>query len=38
MIGGGILAYTLLGVDWNEATGFHSFSIHLSPSFYPIIQ
>jgi len=21
MIGGGVLAYTLLGVDWNETTG-----------------
>lgn len=27
MVGGGVLAYTLLGVDWNEATGDVAFLI-----------
>ena len=27
MIGGGVLAYTLLGVDWNERTGETAFLI-----------
>ena len=33
MIGGGVLAYTLLGVDWNEATGLNSLFFFLSFSF-----
>lgn len=27
MVGGGVLAYTLLGVDWNESTGEVAFLI-----------
>eukprot|EP01024_Parvocaulis_polyphysoides_P070885 TRINITY_DN877_c4_g1_i1.p3 TRINITY_DN877_c4_g1~~TRINITY_DN877_c4_g1_i1.p3 ORF type:complete len:113 (-),score=26.11 TRINITY_DN877_c4_g1_i1:126-425(-) len=27
MIGGGVLAYTLIGIDWNEATGEVAFLI-----------
>lgn len=27
MVGGGVLAYTLLGVDWNEETGEVAFLI-----------
>lgn len=32
MIGGGVLAYTLLGIEWNQATGDVSFLI-LDPHF-----